>query len=366
MKLPQGFLASGIHCGIKKKHLDLGLICLEKLSYAIGFFTRNVNASYSVSVSKKHIRNPIKAILTNSGNANCFSHKDGFKDTQNICKELAKKLGVKENNILIASTGVIGKKLPYKKIISHIPMLINSLSDNVINFSKSIVTTDTFKKITQRRVEFKNKKINILGVAKGAGMIAPNLATMLAFIMTDANIDKKILKMLCKEIVDESFNAISIDGCTSTNDCIFILTSKKSPPLKGKKEINKFKSALREIFLDLAKMIVKDAEGATKFVTLSIQGAESVREAERAAFSIANSLLFKSALYGANSNWGRIIAALGAVGVKVKENNFSVKASLLDRREVNIIVNLKKGKYKKTIYMSDLSPRYIRINAGYN
>ncbi len=366
MILPKGFYAAGIRCGIKKKGKDLGLIVLKRPSVAAGVFTRNKNCSYSVEVSRRNIKNHIKAVLVNSGNANCFSHESGLSDTKKLCAELAKLLEVKKESILIASTGIIGKKLPFTKIISSFSKLIHSLPDRGDEFAKSILTTDTFPKMVSSKVKVGRKIVKVVGFAKGAGMINPSMATMLAFVLTDAHIKRPLLQQLLAEGVEGSFNSITVDGCMSTNDCVFFLASGYSAPIIKKKDILTFKEALNKVLVALAKMIVKDAEGATKFITLKVEGASTEKEACKVAFSIANSSLFKTAMYGANPNWGRVVAAIGASGVKVTEKKLEVVSSSLRRKEVNINVNLGRGKYNKTVYTCDLTPRYVKINAGYS
>ena len=360
MNLPEGFLLSGIHCGIKKKKLDLGLIYAQEPCEVVGLFTTNANPAYSVTFCKKNINNPIKAILVNSGNANCYSHKSGLADTEEIASVLAKKLKVKISNILFSSTGIIGKELPKNKVISGLGDLIKKLDKNHNNFSQSILTTDSSAKIAKAKVG----KANVLGFAKGAGMICPNMATMLGFIITDVDLPKSFFKKIAKEAVETSFNSISVDGCMSTNDTVFIATSKKVI-LKNKTQIKEFGQKLGEVCIELAKMIVKDGEGASKFVEIAIKGAKSKNEAKRAGMSLANSPLFKSALYGANANWGRIISSLGQVGIKVGED-ISIKSTSLEKKEVKITVDLKRGKSKGIVYTCDLTPEYVRINAKYS
>ncbi len=360
MRIPKGFLLSGTHCGIKRKRLDLGLIYAEEPCKVIGVFTASANPAYSVTFCKKNINNPIKAILVNSGNANCYSHKAGLKDTEDVALRLAKKLGVKTSNILFASTGIIGKKLPKDRIIKSFGKLIGKLGKNASNFSQSILTTDTFMKIAGAKAA----GASILGFAKGAGMICPNMATMLGFIITDVDIGQSLFKKIVKEVVDSSFNSISVDGCMSTNDTVLVATSAKVR-LKSKTQIKAFSQKLGEVCLALAKMIVKDGEGASKFVEIEIRGAKSNIEAKKAGMSLANSPLFKSALYGANANWGRIISSLGQVGIKVGEN-ISIKATSLKKKEVKISVNLKRGKASGRVYTCDLTPEYVKINAEYS
>ncbi len=364
MKVPKGFLISGINCGIKKTKLDLGLIYCSEPVKAFGVFTKNANPSYSVTLCKNNLKYPIKAVLVNSGNANCYSHKRGLADTKKIIEALAGKLSVKIKNILICSTGIIGKKLPKEKIITNLPKLIGALDRNTDVFAKSILTTDTFTKISSSQVKLAKGSGTILGFAKGAGMIYPNMATMLSFILTDIDIRDDVFKTIIKEALDKSFHSISIDACTSTNDSALFLSSKKTAA-KSKKDIEEFSKKLKKVCLDLAKMIVRDAEGASKFIEIAVCGAKSKTEAKKGAMALANSNLFKTALYGANPNWGRIVAALGQVGIKVKED-FKVKASSLKKKKVKITIDLKEGKYRWSVYTSDLTPEYVKINAQYS
>lgn len=363
MKVPLGFHLSAVHCGIKKKKLDLGLITSKTPLAAIGFFTTNANPSYSVVFSKKNINKKIKAVLVNSGNANCFSGPRGLKDTDNIIGKLAKALKTKKANILFASTGIIGKSLPSKKITDSFYSLISKKS-TIADFARSICTTDAFTKISYGKAKSSKGKVNILGFSKGAGMIAPNMATMLAFILTDARLPKATFKKIAKEAIEESFNSVTVDGCMSTNDTVFMLSSGKLP-LVSKKDLGVFASSLKKVCLNLAKMIVKDGEGATKLIEINIKGAKNSNEAKRAGLSIANSNLFKTAIYGANPNWGRIVAALGSTGIKANEN-ISIKANNLRSKEIKIDVNLKRGKASWCVYTSDLTPKYIKINAQYS
>ncbi|MDD5195902.1 MAG: bifunctional glutamate N-acetyltransferase/amino-acid acetyltransferase ArgJ [Candidatus Omnitrophica bacterium] len=363
MKLPNGFSLSATSCGLKKSGFDLGLIYCDDLATGVGFFTTNKNKAYSVLLSQKNIRHPVKALLVNSGNANCFSHKQGLSDTQRICAQAAHLLGVKEKNILIASTGIIGKKLPKEKIISKLPELLEKRGDRILDFNSSILTTDTFEKISYAKIPLEKGTANIIGFAKGAGMIAPNMATMLAFVLTDAKLPPAVLKQIGKSAVEESFNSITVDGCMSTNDSLFILSSNKVPCAPKEHEV--FALCFKKVCLDLAKMIARDGEGATKFITIKICGARSKEEAKKAGLALANSNLLKCAIYGANPNWGRIIQALGAAGIAINEDT-PINLSPLSKKEVTIIVNLKRGTAAWTVYTSDLTPEYVKINAEYS
>jgi len=366
IKIPAGFLFSGINCGLKKNNKnDLGLIYCGSAAEALGFFTKNKNVSYSVTLSRKNISNPIKAVIANSGNANCFSHEAGLKDTEIITSKLAESLSADKRNVLIASTGIIGKKLPKEKIISAFPKLIAEMGkDKAESFSQSILTTDTFKKISCSEIKLASGTARILGFAKGAGMIAPNVATMLVFILTDAILPRALFKKIAKEAINESFNSITVDGCMSTNDTVFVLSSRKNV-LNSVKEINTFSKEFKKVCLDLATMLVRDGEGASKFIKIAIKGAKTKEEAKRAGLSIANSNLFKCAVYGANPNWGRIIAALGHAGIEVSEG-IPIKMADLAKKDICIEVDLKRGAFSQTIYTSDLTPEYIKINAEYS
>ncbi|MCF7873592.1 MAG: bifunctional ornithine acetyltransferase/N-acetylglutamate synthase [Candidatus Omnitrophica bacterium] len=363
-KLPQGFLTSGLNCGIKKKSYDLGMIYFNQPYRVIGFFTTNLNVSYSVSLSRENIKNPISAILVNSGNANCFSDDKGYQDTKEIVSKLAGKLDTGKEKILIASTGIIAKKLPKLKVIRNIPKLIENLEDSPVKFAKSILTTDSCTKIISKVIKFGKKKVTITGIAKGSGMIKPNLATMLAFILTDAGIDLGAFRKNAKQAVEKSFNSINIDAAESTNDSLFLASSKKIPLTK--KEQKKFFLELQNVMIDLAKMMVKDAEGATKFVELNIKGARSKREAKRLAEKISGYILFKCALYGNNPNLGRIVAVLGQAKIKLKEEDLDIGFSSFAKKEIKISINLKRGKYNWRVYTCDLTPEYVKINAKYN
>lgn len=363
-KLPDGFLVSGVNCGIKKKAYDLGLVLFDDFYPCLGFFTKNSNVSYSVSFSRKNINNPIKAILVNSGNANCFSHKSGHKDTEVIAEKMAANLGVDKKNILFSSTGIIGKKLPKEKIIQKMDKLTEAAGSNPLEFAKSILTTDTKVKVASETLSLGARKAKIIGFAKGAGMIKPNLATMLAFILTDVAFDQKKLKKKIKEIIDISFNSINIDAAESTNDCLFLASSQKIRLSKPDEE--KFLKSLEKVLISLAKMIVFDAEGATKFVQLEIKGAKTKNEAKKIAHQIAGYILFKCALYGSNPNYGRIVAALGQIKIKLKESDLKVDFSSLRKKNAVITVKLKRGKHNCKVYTCDLSPDYVKINAQYS
>ncbi len=368
--LPPGFLANGISCGIKKSGKnDLGLIYSTVPAVSVGMFTTNKIQAAPVKVSKHHLRNfRAQAIIVNSGNANCSTGKQGIEDARMTAELVSKNLGINKNDILVASTGIIGKRLPIEKIDRRLPELVKRLSRyGIPALSRAIMTTDTRPKVVAARINVANRDVKIIGVAKGAGMIYPNMSTMLAFILTDININQKALKAALKEAVDKSFNSISIDGCMSTNDSVFAMANGLAQNKKlNLKEYLTFSRALDYVCLDLAKQIVKDGEGATKFIEIIVKGASRASDAKKVAFSVANSLLLKTAIFGENENWGRIIAAVGSCGLDIKEEKIKINFSPFKNKEIKIIVNLNQGKARWTVYTSDLSLEYVRINAEYN
>ncbi len=369
---PVGFKASAVSCGIKKSgKLDLALIYSDVLSASAGMFTTNNIKAAPVKISQEHLKgNVSQAIIVNSGNANCSTGKQGVINALHTTHRLAGFLGIDKKNVLVASTGIIGKKLPIGKIIKALPILVSGLSKDSGNIAaKAILTTDT--EIKQEAAKFKvgNKNVTIGAMAKGAGMIYPNLATMLVFITTDAAIRAPILKQALKIAVDKSFNCITIDGCTSTNDSVFIMANSlarnKIINSKGK-DFSLFTQKLSDVCLNLAKKIVKDAEGATKFVKINVCGAPSTASAKKIGFAIANSNLVKTAFFSGGKNWGRIAAAIGQAGVNLNEDKLKIKFTAFSRKEISIFVDLNLGKAQATVYTSDLSYEYVRINAQYN
>lgn len=370
--LPKGFKASGISCGIKKSgKLDLALFYSELPAYATCLFTNNKMPAAPVILCKSLLKknNSFKAIIANSGNANCFNGAKGLKDAQAIVGLLANILDTERGSILVASTGIIGRRLPVEKIKSGIPKLVKDLSYRGINAAKrAIMTTDTFSKEVTVKFKTGGKAITICGVAKGAGMIAPDMATLLVFILTDADITKGILKKSLRLSVDKSFNSITVDGCMSTNDSVICLANSAARNVKisSSKDARIFNQALDIVCIELAKMIVRDAEGASKFIQIKVREAKNFNQARKAALAIANSNLFKTAIYGENPNFGRIVAAIGASGANVTEKDLKIKVSPLRKRDIFVEVGFKQGSSSAIVYTSDLTPRYIKINAEYN
>jgi len=370
--LPAGFMANGISCGLKKSgKLDLALIYSRFPALACAKFTTSSIIAAPLIVNQKHLKSAkrFQAVLANSGNANCFTGKSGIKDAQSSAGYLARELKIAKNSVLVNSTGIIGKRLDTAKIKQGIPELVLGLSSSGIHKAKmAIMTTDTFAKEVSLSLKIKGKPVRICGIAKGAGMIAPNMATMLCFILTDAAITQAALDKATGAAVDKSFNCISVDGCMSTNDTALVLANAAAGNrvISAGADLVNFSRALASICLDLAKMVVIDAEGATKFIQIDVIQAKHAQEAKSVALSIANSVLFKTAVFGQNPNFGRIAAAVGASGFKIKEEQLKIKLGSLRGKRVKLTVSLSRGKAKCTVYTSDLTSEYIKINAAYN
>ncbi|PIQ91018.1 MAG: bifunctional ornithine acetyltransferase/N-acetylglutamate synthase [Candidatus Omnitrophica bacterium CG11_big_fil_rev_8_21_14_0_20_41_12] len=370
--LPVGFKANGISCGLKKSGKpDLALIYSKLPAVACAKFTTNSIIAAPLVVSKMHLKSAkrFQAVLINSGNANCFTGKEGIKDAKASAGYVAEKLKIAKNSVLVNSTGIIGKRLDIAKIKKGIPALVSGLSVAGAHKAElAIMTTDTFVKEISLSLNLGAKPVHICAIAKGAGMIAPDMATMLCFIMTDAVISKKVLDKALTAAVDASFNCISVDGCMSTNDTVLVLANGAAgnKSISGGTELQGFSKALGTVCLELAKMVVLDAEGATKFIQIDVAQAKNFLQAKKAALSIANSALFKTAVYGRNPNFGRIAAAVGASGIEIKEEQLKIKLGSLKGKFVHLQVSLSSGKAKCRVFTSDLSPEYIKINAAYN
>ncbi len=385
---PKGFKAAALNCGIKKSALDLALIVSDNPATPAAVFTKNMCCAAPVILSKNHINSEkTKAILVNSGNANAATGSQGYNDAVFCVEETAFRLKCEPTEILTNSTGIIGVPLPKEKIVSSLDKLIENLSyENGEAAAEAILTTDTFKKEFACEIELENKKIRIGGIAKGSGMIMPNMATMLGFITTDAKIEKKLLQEFLKKATNKTFNRISVDSDTSTNDSVMILANGSSEIEINSKNQNIFYEGLEIVCEELAKMIVKDGEGATKFVTVIAEGCKTETDADSIARSIANSPLVKTALYGGDPNWGRVLMAAGKSGVifdqtkldvyfnnvlivrnGVKENADSkILKEIFNKKNIEIKVNINLGGSKAKVWTCDLSHKYVDINIDYN
>ncbi|MDI7259660.1 MAG: bifunctional glutamate N-acetyltransferase/amino-acid acetyltransferase ArgJ [Thermodesulfobacteriota bacterium] len=390
-KVP-GFLFSGISAGIKKNGAnDLGLIYSKVPAQVAGIFTTNAVKAAPVRIDMRRIGKGIcQAVLVNSGNANACTGGQGLKDARRVSSFLAKQLEIVEESILLSSTGVIGVPLPAEKILKRIPELIKKLSpDGWMETVQAIMTTDTFPKVEMGRCRIKGKRVKVCGMVKGAGMIRPDLATMLSFLVTDANIKAPLLQWMLHQAAEESFNRITVDGETSTNDTVLLLANGMaghSPLYRRDREGEIFLSMLKEVCQELAKSVVKDGEGATKFIEIVIRGAQNREDAKKAAYAIAHSPLVKTAFFGEDANWGRILCALGHCGIPINPNRINVSfdqapivkngmgvgarleekaAEVIKKKSFKVTVDLHKGKSFFSLLTTDLSLDYVKINASY-
>jgi glutamate N-acetyltransferase / amino-acid N-acetyltransferase len=396
-QLPKGFLASGIKAGIKNSgFLDMALICSEQPAVTAGTFTSSRFVAAPVKYSKNNLESDSisQAIIVNSGNANSCTGEEGYKNAERMADKVAESLNFDKKNVLVASTGVIGEQLPMDKIENGIDIARLELSKNGGDkAAESIMTTDTKPKKASITFSINNISVTISGMAKGAGMIAPNMephATLLVFIMTDVDIEEAVLKPLFYKSIRNSFNRITIDGDMSTNDSAFIMANKESCCERIVKidsvEAGIFYDALNYLLIHLAKETVKDGEGVTKFVTVKIKNAASETDAKKCAKAIGESLLCKTAWFGCDANWGRIIMALGASGVdfipekvdvfyedlRVVFNGQEANSDkeeidkILKMKEFVLTIDLKVGNTDYHIWTNDISYKYVEINAEYH
>ena len=383
-----GFQAGAIHAGMKSKdELDLAILCSQVTCKATGVFTTNQIKSAPIVLSRRHIsKGRARAIVANSGCANACTGKQGLVDTLEMTELAAAKLGVSPEQVLVASTGVIGMPLPMDRIRSAIPK-VKLTKKGGHDFSRAIMTTDTRPKEIAVRVDSQEGRFTIGGVAKGAGMIHPNMATILCFIATDALVSDGFLRWALHDAVDGSINMISIDGDTSPSDCTFLLANGSA----GNASLDfsngaAFREALNAVCTHLAKSIVRDGEGATKLIEVMVEGAEDQLQARQAARVVVSSPLVKAAIHGNDPNWGRIVAALGRSGAKVREgkldaylnevcvmrqgspsvfNRAEMAAELSKSDGVLIKLCLNLGQGKATAWGCDLSEEYVTINSAY-
>jgi glutamate N-acetyltransferase / amino-acid N-acetyltransferase len=385
-----GFKAAGIAAGLKKKNKkDLGLIFSEVPANVAGMFTRNRVKAAPVILDIERIKSGVcQAIIVNSGNANCCTGEQGIRDAETMASLSASELGISKHLVLVASTGVIGEPLPIGKIKIAIPDLVGSLQpEGIPDLAKSIMTTDTVPKMASGQGVVEGKSFIVTGVAKGAGMIRPDMATMLCFVCTDANAAPEVLKKALVSAIDRSFNRITIDGDTSTNDTVLMMANGLSGAVienPGHQEI--FQKVIDRIFLDLAKQLVRDGEGVTKLVEIIVRGAASNSDAIKVADTVAHSPLVKTAFFGEDANWGRIIGAVGRAGVDVDPDRIDlyfddvqmVKAGMgcgkaveveatkvLKKSEFTVTVNLNLGQGFGSMITCDFSVDYVKINADY-
>jgi len=387
-----GYKAWGIHCGIKKTDKkDLAVIISDREASMAGVFTKNRVKAASVVIGTAKVKSGKgRIIVANSGCANACTGKQGFADARETAEIAAAEFGAKADQVYVASTGVIGETLPVPKIRTGVATAAGLLSPTGWGqAAEAIMTTDIYPKIAAVQEEIGGKSVTIAGIAKGSGMIHPDMATMLCFIVTDAAVAAPMLRKMLISSVDRSFNVITVDGDTSTNDMVLCMANgaagnKRVAP--GTKDAKKLQACLDAVTRSLAIQVVKDGEGATKFVEITVRGAKNPVEARRAASAVAKSSLVKTAIFGEDANWGRIMAVLGSCGVDMDEARTDISfgkaklvekgvsmgkqaekeaAAALKQREVHIGIDLHKGKGESTIWTCDLSTEYVKINAAY-
>lgn len=388
---PKGFTAAGVHCGIKQEKKDLAILISEVPASVAGVFTTNTVQAAPLKVTKEVVYNvgKMQAIIVNSGNANACTGKQGIADAYEMQALAAEKLGIEPYLVGVASTGVIGEIMKMDPVKKGIEMLApNMESQSGIDFAQAILTTDTVMKNTSYATIVDGREVIISGTAKGSGMIEPNMATMLGFITTDANIESAELQKALSEITNVTFNAITVDGDTSTNDMVVVMANGlagNNPLSPAHPDWENFYTALRLVAEDLAKSIARDGEGATKLIEVEVEGSVSDEEARKIAKTVVGSPLVKTAVFGCDANWGRIIAAVGYSGATVNPDKITIKIGgavmvengepisfseeqlieILKQPEVKIFVSLGVGEGHGFAWGCDLTYDYVQINASY-
>ncbi len=387
----RGYKAAGIACGIKRDKKDLALISSDYDAVAAAVFTSNQVKAAPVHLCRNNLENPIRAIVINSGNANACTGDKGMRDAHVMAANAGGALGVKNNQIMVCSTGVIGEPLPMNIINKGLAAIAHVLNEGPAadkDAAEAILTTDTRIKLSAYRCTLPEGEFSIGGMAKGSGMICPNMATMLGFLVTDVKIERELLQHMFSEAADQSFNAITVDGDTSTNDTAIVLANGAAEGVEVREDsvfYEPFRKMLGRVCRELALQIVEDGEGLTKLITLKIRGAADQAGARVMARSVLNSPLVKTAFYGEDANWGRIIAALGYAGVpfdpdtvdifigpyQVAQNGGAVPfdeekmKEVLKMRNVTVVIDLKLGSAEVKTWGTDLSHEYISINSNY-
>jgi len=390
----EGARVAAVEANVRySNRLDLVVMELAPGSTVAGVFTQNAFCAAPVQLARRHLQESggqVRYLLTNTGNANAGTGDKGIEDALACCVALAEHTGVPPSAVLPFSTGVIGENLPVDRIAAGIPKALAALGDNWLEAARGIMTTDTRPKARSVQVDCGDRKVTITGLSKGAGMIKPNMATMLSYVFTDAAIAQDLLQAMLASAVDRSFNRITVDGDTSTNDCC-ILAATGASGISIKQDdgalFTRFLDALQDLIQELAKDIIRDAEGAKKFVTVDIQEGGSTQECLQVAYAIAESPLVKTALSASDPNWGRILAAVGRAGLQdldvsriavylgnvcITENGTRASTyreelgqAEMNRAEITITVKLARGKAREVVWTSDLSEEYVRINASY-
>jgi glutamate N-acetyltransferase/amino-acid N-acetyltransferase len=375
--------------GIRKANRkDLLVVRLAPGSTAAGVFTRNRFCAAPVLLAKRHLRNPVRALVVNTGNANAGTGVDGLRRALTVCGALASSLGCKASEILPFSTGVIMEPLPAERIVAGLPQAIADLgAGNWFTAAEAIMTTDTVPKAASVQVKLSSGRATVTGIAKGAGMIRPDMATMLGFVATDAKIAQGVLQRITRQAADQSFNSITVDGDTSTNDAFVCLATGKGPVARSKKDLAVVADAVTQVAKTLAHAIVRDGEGATKFVTVRVERGRSTAECRKVAYAIAHSPLVKTAFFASDPNLGRILAAVGYAGVAALDTSKvdlyldevlvakgggrhagyreEQGVAAMKKPEFTVRAVLNRGKAAATVWTCDLSFDYVKINADY-
>ena len=391
VKVP-GFLFSGVSVGIKQVgKRDFGLIYSETPCSVAGLFTTNVVKAAPVRLDMERLKGGrAQAVVVNSGNANACTGNRGLKDARRIATRVAKELKIDEALVFLSSTGVIGVPLPVRKMEGAIPDLVRALSpEGWMETVEAIMTTDTFPKVETSSCRIEGRTVKLAGMIKGAGMIRPNLATMLSFLVTDANIEAALLQQMLREASEGSYQRITVDGETSTNDTVLLLANGRAAHRRLSRmdrDARIFQEMLSKLCEHLAKSLVKDGEGATKFIEIVVEGARDGEDARRAAYAVAHSPLVKTAFFGEDGNWGRILCALGHSGARIDPERIDVSFDrmaivrngtgvggrreaaalrVLKKKSFTVTIDLHQGKGRFSLFTTDLSLDYVKINASY-
>jgi glutamate N-acetyltransferase/amino-acid N-acetyltransferase len=393
-QVPRGFSFNAVHCGLKRAKLDLGLVVSETPASAAALFTTNQVVAAPVLISRENLRKSkgrMRAVIVNSANANCCTEKDGRPAARDTAAALAKQIGMDPSEVVVCSTGVIGGEFRVEKILAAVPALVKSRGSDAVTFTqfaRAIMTTDTRPKWAAEKCRIGGKQVRVLGCAKGSGMIHPNMATMLSFLVTDAAISPALLDRALRYIAGSTFNSITVDGDSSTNDTVAILANGQSgaPEIVTEGAAYKtFSAVLEKVCASLAYAIVEDGEGAQRVIEIEVRGAPSDEAARQIGQTIATSPLVKTAFAGADPNWGRILAAAGRSGVKFdyervgvtlagilvckrgREHKFSerVASRKMQAKHVSVVIDLASGKGKARIWTCDMTQEYVHINASY-
>jgi len=385
-----GFLAGGIASGIKKNgEKDIGLIFSQKPASVAGVFTKNRVQAAPVLLDRQRVQSGIcQAVIVNSGNANCCTGKQGMRDAEAMAGMAAAQLGIPAEQVLVSSTGVIGQPLPLDKIESAVPDLVQAAShEGFADLARAIMTTDTVPKVVVRTESVKGKSFSLIAIAKGSGMIRPDMATMLCFVCTDVHAKPEVLKNMLNGATEQSFNRITIDGDMSTNDTVLMLANGISGVnVETGRERQIFQELLDDTLKNLARQLVKDGEGVTKLVEVVVKGAVSTADAQKVADTVANSNLVKTAFFGEDANWGRILGAAGRAGVPIEPDSIDLyfdavqmvrdgmgcgrtqeaeATTVLKKPEFTVTVDLKMGRGTASVITCDFSVAYVEINADY-